>query len=752
MASEYQFNRTDPATISKVANNSLAEIDQLIGSYKTINGAIQEVLAEGTLKGQDIDAYKKSVLAPTMSYMDSALHGVQSDLELTMFGATQNACLPMPVVNLDDIPQTDLTRAGYVQWHEAIINAALQKILATPIGDWPALDLESVLGPAGVALGHIPDGHGSNLGDDLIQRIDSALGDADHHLYDAIRGTPWREMMEGNQAWNPDDWQQQWGTVPLIGFATGLVGGLDGLIAHATNKVFGIDDILSKAKDWLNMLETSCATKLQDIVNDYLNPAGWHPVSPSSAQGSSVYGGAGLGLGAGLPVLGGGDGGGSGGGGDGGGGNGGGDGGGSGGGPGEPGFPPPSLGATWGDNLPQQFPQPQDMADLAKELIRRQGGRHHLLLITHFGPREGNNWLVTIPDRGNDNYIQDPGDPGDSGASGGDGNLAGAGDGSATLDASATGATGATGIDPATTSTGPGTGTGSDVDAYLNNDQAIKTELGGTLSPYGQFVAQAIQQYCTSQIASSAASSAALAVNGGLSADPTMAGQPPIMYPGTLGAQIGQQTPPNAAQPPDGPPTSPQHPAQLWLAGQGLGGMVAQNLAAAKPFPGDNPNLAPAHVVKAVIAFGAPAVGALAKGVVYDLFRIKGDRLGDIPVDAVGVNDARTKDVHQLDNPFTSPPWQSSDPNKPNYVKNPNDPATIHNGYADSDELQKINLPFDITGNGGAWGPTYVVPIPQSSGSLAAAMGTGTSATSDPAAVGTLSAGTGTSGIGGASN
>jgi hypothetical protein len=149
--------------------------------------------------------------------------------------------------------------------------------------------------------------------------------------------------------------------------------------------------------------------------------------------------------------------------------------------------------------------------------------------------------------------------------------------------------------------------------------------------------------------------------------------------------------------------------------GQGLGGLVAQNLSAAKPFPGDNPNLGPAHIVKSIVAFGAPIIGKKIAGVAYEFFKIKGDKLGDVPLDSVGVNDDRVKDVKELANPFTAPPWQTSDPKAKNYVKDPNDPSLIHNAYADSDQLKNTKLPFDITGNGGAWGPTYVVVIPPSS-------------------------------------
>ena len=773
MGSDYQFNRTDPVTISRVTNNTLVEIQRLIGTYGKTDGAIQEVLAEGTLKGQDIEAYKKNVLEPTMKYMDGTLRSVHDEVARTVLGVGKTTT---PPVNLDDTPLTDLTVTGYFQWHEAIIQAALQKLFNTPIGDWPAIELESMGGVVGIAIGHIPIGN-STLGDEATKAIFSQfMGHFDQHFYDAIRGTPWRELMEGNQPWNPDNWAQEWSVIPIVGQ---IVGGIADLMAHVTNKIFGIDDILRKAKDWLNMLDGKCATALTEITGEYLGVAGWHPVNPGAATnpGAGIPSGyipaalgaaVGAGLGAASGGTGGGDGGygggsGSGGGTGGGSGSGGDTGGGTGGGSGSGGglgsgglgsvggglgaasaFPRPTLASTWGDNLPAQFPQPQNMEDLAQEMIRRQGGRHHLLLITHFGPRDANNWLVTIPDRGNDNYIQDPGDPGDPHA-----NSIGGADGltGTDLNGSALMATGQPAVSSTTTTSATDQSTGlasavpgsHDVDTYLNNDQSIKLELGGTLSPYGQFVAQAVQQYCTSQIASSAASSAALDVNGGLGVDPLS-----LSGLGALGALTRQQSQPGAAQPPNGPPTSPQNPAQLWLAGQGLGGMVAQNLASAKPFPGDNPGIAPVHIVKGVIAFGAPAVGALAKGVIYDLFRIKGDRIGDIPVDSVGVNDDRSKDIHQLDNPFVSPPWQTTDSSKPDFVKNPNDPETIHNGYADSEQLKQMKLPFDITGNGGIWGPTYVVPIPQSPDAGASG------GASDPTAVGVgVPAGIGSSGLAG---
>ncbi len=305
------------------------------------------------------------------------------------------------------------------------------------------------------------------------------------------------------------------------------------------------------------------------------------------------------------------------------------------------------------------FPEPKNMGDIAREIIRKQDGNNHYLLITRFGQHDQNNWLVTIPDVGTNNSIQDPGDPGTKISSPvGSPGVAPSSGGSAST-ATPTPSSSSTATIPL--ASGAGTPS-SDPNSYLNNSQNAQLEFRGQVSPYGEFVAQAVQQYCS-------------------------------------------PTPPDA-------PTSPAHPAMLWLAGHGLGGMAAQNLAAKAPFPGDNPATGHTHIVKGVIGFGSPVVGADAKGVDYDLYDIPGDRVGDIPVNS-GVNDQRTASIHQLTNPFLSPPWQSTNPNGNDYVKNPTDPATIHSGYADSSELTKAQLPFQISGKGVTWGPTYVIPIPQ---------------------------------------
>ena len=329
--------------------------------------------------------------------------------------------------------------------------------------------------------------------------------------------------------------------------------------------------------------------------------------------------------------------------------------------------PAAALAGTWLDKpgATNQFPEPKNMEDIAKEVIRSQGGKFRLLLLTRFGRHDQNNWLVTIPDQGNNNPTQDPGDPGIKPDLGADTQNGG----------SPLGAMGALGATPGGSllpssgagNTLPTPATPTDPNSFLNNAQATQSEFSGKLSTYGQFVAQAIQQYCSPKS-------------------------------------------------PD-QPTSPLHPAELWLVGHGLGGMVAQNLASQAPFPGDNAHLSGAHVVKSVVAFGCPIVGVAAKGVSYDYYEIAGDRVGDIPV-ASGVNDSRSHDIHTLGNPFTSPPWQSSNPGAPDYVKDPNDPAVIHGGYADSDQLSKIKLPFQILA-GGVWGPTYVVAIPPTPGAQA---------------------------------
>ena len=72
--------------------------------------------------------------------------------------------------------------------------------------------------------------------------------------------------------------------------------------------------------------------------------------------------------------------------------------------------PVAALAGTWLDKpgATNQFPEPQNMEDIAKEVIRSQGGKFRLLLLTRFGRHDQNNWLVTIPDQGNNNPTQDP--------------------------------------------------------------------------------------------------------------------------------------------------------------------------------------------------------------------------------------------------------------------------------------------------------------------------------------------------------
>jgi hypothetical protein len=366
----------------------------------------------------------------------------------------------------------------------------------------------------------------------------------------------------------------------------------------------------------------------------------------------------------------------------------------------------------WPDNSPDQFPEPSNLEDVAREIIRKQNGGNRLLLITHFGPPNANTWLVTIADRGNSNFTQDPGDPGSaaSGMSGGNG---------ATVTGAGSTLPGAYGP-----SLSGSNGTGNP-DAYVNNTQSVKLELGGALSPYGRFVAESIQQYCTLQSSTTATGARNYSSSSLVGSDA-----------GSILSRLSPSALSGSATTLSGPPTSPQNPALLWLIGHGLGGMVAQNLASQVPFPGDNPNLGPAHIVKGVIALGAPIVGTIAKRVVYSFFKMPGDRIGDIPVDAVGVNDARTKDVHMLSNPFLTPPWQSQDPSKPEYVKDPRDPATIHSAYADSPALAKVKLPFAL--KKGQWGPTYVVVIP----ATPTTTGSGTSSNGAPMPIPASTSGT----------
>lgn len=500
------------------------------------------------------------------------------------------------------------------------------------------------------------------------------------------------------------------------------------------------DSFFNNARDELKTPENNLQNALGNLI--YLGSGPWQQFSSAFDSATTVNpnGGPGIPNIPGLPTFPGpGDpGGGGGGGGDGGGSGGGGDGGGSGGGSGGFGgpIPAPTIATTWSDTQPDQFPQPQNMEDIASEIIRRQGGRHHLMLITHYGAPDQNTWLVTLPDRGNENFTQDPGDPGGyhdnfSATSGSDGGSLASGTSGMSLTGSTT-ASGASAAGSDASNLSPGmftdSGTG-DADTYLNNTQAIRTELAGRLSPYGQFAAEAIQKYCTSQPPDQSGA----AQDGGAPLAQAGPGAGASDLGGVMGNILNgamQATAPKLTC----PPTSPQSPAHIMLAGHGLGGMVAQNLAAQKPFPGDNPNLSPAHVISGVLAFGAPIVGKYVPGISYNFFNMPGDRVGDIPVDTVGVNDQRAQDVQKLTNPFLSSPWQSTDPTKPNYVKDPNDPQVLHSAYADSDALKNTKLPFDLKG-AGRWGPTYVVVIPQVSTSVGSDTGASTSGMGQGAAV-----------------
>lgn len=677
----YQFKHVEPQTVMVVAQGLDACFTAILEQMGPKRQAIETLLREGKLQGPDIDLYRNQVLPSVLDPMHYHLTEMRRQVSELLQGDGQPPTVdhgefwsdpPSPVRSGDaDHPSAapGLRGHGYADWREAIIAAAIREIHGTwteQVNSWLDQGILTAVGMPEQAR-------------DAIMRIDQAVRDA-----------PWRAMMEGLANANPETW-----SVPVL-------GGLFNL----QNFISGTSRVLDQAQYRLGALDSQVQQGFQNIMDQHMK--GWpnlipRGVSTGAGGGLTFPGGPGFGLppgtgdpGSGIGDTGGdiGDGGG--------GGTGGGFGDGTG--SGTPAFPPPTIATTWPDDQLDQFPQPQNLEDVARELIRRQGGRHHVLLITHFGPPDQNNWLVTIPDRGNDNFTQDPGDPG--GYSDAFGASATSSASSVTSLTSTTG-----GATPATSDAysaqASGTGaipvqatgdTPSDADTYLNNSQAIRTELAGRLSPYGQFAAQAIQKYCTSQPPDTGAADPGALMDGGIGS----------VLAGALNAAGRAKAPKLTC-----PPTSPQNPALIWLAGHGLGGMVAQNLAAQKPFPGDNPNLAPAHVIKSVIGFGAPIIGKYIAGVAYDFFRVPGDRVSDIPVDTVGVNDERARHVHTLKNPFLAPPWQTTDPHRPNYIKDPTDPALIHNAYADSDELAHTKLPLDILGHGGAWGPTYVVQIPQ---------------------------------------
>lgn len=685
----YQFKHVEHHTVMAVAQDLDTCFATMLDHMGPKRQAIETLLQEGKLQGPDIDLYRNQVLPSVLDPMHYHLNEMRRQVYELLRGDGRQPIVtpaefwsdpPSPAQSGDaDHPSAApaLGGHGYADWREAIIEAAIREIHGT----W-AEQANSWLEQGILTATGMPEQART-----YIMQVDQAVRDA-----------PWRAMMEGLANANPETW-----SVPVL-------GGLFDL----QNFISGTSRVLDQAQYRLGALDSQVQQGFQNIMDQHMK--GWpnlipQGISTGAGGGLGFPGGPGFGLppGTGDPGLGGGSGDGSGGGsGDGSGGLGGGTGDGTG--SGTPAFPPPIIATTWPDDQPDQFPQPQNLEDVARELIRRQGGRHHLLLITHFGPPDQNNWLVTIPDRGNDNFTQDPGDPGGysdnfgaSAASSGTTSLTGATGGAApaTGDAYSAQAADASGMSAGQSADGV-----SDADTYLNNSQAIRIELAGRLSPYGQFVAETIQKYCTSQ-PPDAPTSGSSATPGAL-----MDGGIGSVLAGALSA-AGRAKAPRLTC----PPTSPQNPALIWLAGHGLGGMVAQNLAAQKPFPGDNPNLAPAHVIKSVIGFGAPIIGKYVAGVAYDFFRMPGDRVGDIPVDTVGVNDERARHVHALKNPFLAPPWQTTDPHRPNYIKDPTDPRMIHNAYADSDELAHTKLPFDILGHGGAWGPTYVVRIPQATAS-----------------------------------
>lgn len=685
----YQFKHVEPHTVMAVAQGLDACFATMIDQMGPKRQAIETLLQEGKLQGPDIDLYRNQVLPSVLDPMHYHLTEMRRQVYELLRGDGRQPTVthadfwsdPPPPAQSGDADHPSAAPAlrghGYADWREAIIEAAIREIHGTwteQVNSWLDQGLLTAVG--------VPE-----QARNAIMQVDQAVRDA-----------PWRAMMEGLANANPETW-----SVPVL-------GGLFDL----QNFISGTSRVLDQAQYRLGALDSQVQQGFQSIMDQHMK--GWpnlipQGVSTGAGGGLTFPGGPGFGLppGTGDPGSGGGSGDGSGGGsGDGGGGLGGGTGDGTGG--GTPAFPPPTIATTWPDDQPDQFPQPQNLEDVARELIRRQGGRHHLLLITHFGPPDQNNWLVTIPDRGNDNFTQDPGDPGGysdtfgaSAASGGTTSLTGTANGAAPATPAMSDAYSAQAAGAGASSGQIAAGDNlANADTYLNNSQAIRTELAGRLSPYGQFAAEAIQKYCTSQ-PPDAGAAGSVATPGA-----PMDGGIGSVLAGALNAAGRAKAPKLTC-----PPTSPQNPALIWLAGHGLGGMVAQNLAAQKPFPGDNPNLAPAHVIKSVIGFGAPIIGKYVAGVAYDFFRMPGDRVGDIPVDTVGVNDGRAQHVHALKNPFLSSPWQTTDPHRPNYVKDPNDPELIHNAYADSDELAHTKLPFDILGHGGAWGPTYVVQIPQ---------------------------------------
>ena len=706
----YQFKHVEHHTVMSVAQDLDTCFATMLDHMGPKRQAIETLLQEGKLQGPDIDLYRNQVLPSVLDPMHYHLTEMRRQVHELLRGDGQRPTVthadfwsdPPPPAQSGDADHPSAAPAlrghGYADWREAIIEAALQEIHGTWAEQantwWQEAQLAIASAPEQALEGAFNTVTGSH-----VTIIEQARNDI-MQVNQAVRDAPWRAMMEGLANANPETW-----SIPVL-------GGLFDL----QNLISGVSRVLDQAQYRLGALDSQAQQGFQNIMDQHMK--GWPNLIPQSmtagaGSGLRFPGAPGFGPLPGTGNSGSGTGGGNGsGGGTGGGGGGGGTGDGTG--TGTPPFPPPTIATTWADNQPDQFPQPQNLEDVARELIRRQGGRHHLLLITHFGPPDQNNWLVTIPDRGNDNFTQDPGDPG--GYSDNFGASAATGASSVT---SLTGTTG--GAAPATSDAysaqaadGAGTSTSAGqsadsvagADAYLNNAQAIRTELAGRLSPYGQFVAEALQKYCTSQppdagAAGSTATPGAL-MDGGIGS----------VLAGALSAAGHAKAPRLTC-----PPTSPQNPALIWLAGHGLGGMVAQNLAGQKPFPGDNPNLAPAHVIKSVMGFGAPIIGKYVAGVAYDFFRMPGDRVGDIPVDTVGVNDERARHVHALKNPFLAPPWQTTDPHQPNYIKDPNDPQMIHNAYADSDELAHTKLPFDILGHGGAWGPTYVVRIPQATAS-----------------------------------